>query len=343
MGNSRRLGFSSVSRRELLTTGGLLAVVGLVVAGDSRGRVKSAGAEWSIGVPIPRARSEMPATVIDGKIYVVGGFYDGSWADCFDPLTQSWTQLPNLPAAAHHPGVAAIDGVLYVAGGFSPDGHHALGHLWSHAPGTRIWHKLASLPEPKGALGLVGMDGGLFAVGGAREHLGGPASGDLLRYDVLANSWQELRPMPTEREHLAVAANGGKIFAIGGRANGDESTTFGGANEQYDPATDTWTTLARLPVGRSGLAGVAVEHSVVVIGGERGRSLYNNVNRFNIETGEWDTLSHLGTARHGLAAAYVDGTIYAIAGSTSPGDIENVDIVETLTLDSITAPSPGAG
>jgi N-acetylneuraminic acid mutarotase len=311
----------------------VLVVAGLAITNEARQSAKTTETEWDAGVPIPLARSEMPAAVIDGQIYVAGGFYEGSRADRFDTATHVWTQLPDLPIGVHHPAVTAHDGNFYVAGGYAPDDHSAVDNLWAFSPATNEWHLLAPLPDAKGAMGLVALEGALYAVGGAFQHLGGAVSDQLLRYDVALNAWEELAPMPTGREHLAVVTTGSKIYAIGGRADGNEATKYGGANEVFDPATGLWSKLDDLPVARSGLAGVAAGESVIVIGGERGRSIYNDVNRYNTVTGKWDVLPHLGTARHGLAAAFVNGTLYAIAGSTLAGSVQNVAIVETLALD----------
>jgi predicted Zn-dependent protease len=55
--------------------------------------------------------------------------------------------------------------------------------------------------------------------------------------------------MPTAREGLAVGVVNNKIYAIGGWGGSYLSTV-----EEYDPATNTWTTKASMPTGREYLA-----------------------------------------------------------------------------------------
>lgn len=294
---------------------------------------------WLQGVPIPEARSETAAAVIDERIYVAGGFHAGSRVDAFDPPSQAWIEIAPLPIEVHHPGVAALGGSLHVAGGYLNNGHSAVRALWRFDAAGGAWQPLRPLPEPKGAFGLVAADGALFAVGGAFGKLGGQVSGDLLRYDPHLDQWEALEPMPTPREHLAAAFVNGKIHAIGGRANGDESDEFGAAHEVYDLAAGSWSTAEPLPVPRSGLSGVAVDGTIVVLGGEREDVTFADANRYNPSTGTWEALPPMPTARHGLASAYLGGLLYAITGSVKAGGVDNTPVVEVLPIDAAGSPT----
>ncbi len=323
------------TRRALITAGGAIAVV--LVSNRLRNRQDESprvgdASLWRTGTPVPHAHSETPGVAIDGKIYIAGGFEAETRLDMLDTVSGLWTQLASLPAAVHHPGIAALNRSLYLAGGYAADGHTALDAMWRFDPTGGTWEGRASLPKAKGALGLAAAEGALFAVGGAFEHLGGTASADLLRYDPALDRWESLAPLPTAREHLAVAAVSGSIYAIGGRANGDESDAKGGVNERYDLATGLWSTVTPLPVARSGLACAWNEESIIVLGGERGSTLFADVNRYDVQSASWDALPSMPTGRHGTAAAVVGNDLYAIGGSTLAGRVQNTPVVEILTL-----------
>ena len=324
----RGLGDRRLSRRTVLATGALTSLA----------QIDGASAEtpygWTTGVPIPLARSELAAAVVDRSIYVCGGFGGGQRVDRFDADDQTWMQVADLPAGIHHPGVAALDGILYVAGGYGVDRHVAVDHLWSYDPKDDSWTARAPLPAPKGAFGLVALDGALYAAGGAFERLSGPVSGDLHRYDPTADNWDTLAAMPTPREHLAVVALDGAIYTVGGRANGDEGDRFAAAVEAYDPIADTWSTRAPLPVPRGGLSGVAAGDTVIVLGGERGDTAFADASRYDPGADAWGALPPMPTARHGLASAFLDGAVYAITGSMLAGGIDNTTSVEILDLES---------
>ncbi len=68
-------------------------------------------------------------------------------------------------------------------------------------------------------------------------------------YDPASDSWTTKTPMPTPRGYLVVATVSNKIYAIGGITGGDlNNITYLKATEEYDPASDTWTEKAPIPI-----------------------------------------------------------------------------------------------
>ena len=64
--------------------------------------------------------------------------------------------------------------------------------------------------------------------------------------EMTENSWVPKAPMQQARANLGVATVNGKIYAIGGIAlkyqdNSRRESVDVATNEEYDPATDTWT------------------------------------------------------------------------------------------------------
>ena len=76
---------------------------------------------WTTGAPMPTARSEIAGTILDGKIYIIGGF-DGSGrsttaTEVYDPMANEWTTSAPLPQPLDHTAAASFEGKLYVVGG----------------------------------------------------------------------------------------------------------------------------------------------------------------------------------------------------------------------------------
>jgi N-acetylneuraminic acid mutarotase len=111
--------------------------------------------------------------------------------------------------------------------------------------------------------------------------------------DTTENSWVSKAAMNKARCNLGVAVVNGKIYAIGGRmlVYQDSLRTESkevGINEEYDPATNTWTLKKPMPGSLSDFATAVYEGKIYCIGG--GVSEF-----FNFTTGRWDTKLSQGT------------------------------------------------
>jgi N-acetylneuraminic acid mutarotase len=69
--------------------------------------------------------------------------------------------------------------------------------------------------------------------------------------------------MPSKRGGLGSAVIAGKIHTFGGETR---NSVFAN-HEVYDPAHDTWSDAEPMPTARHGLAIVAVDDRIYVIGG----------------------------------------------------------------------------
>jgi hypothetical protein len=68
--------------------------------------------------------------------------------------------------------------------------------------------------------------------------------------------------MPTARGGLAAAALNGRMYVFGGEIPGVYAQ-----NEEYNPATNTWRTMAPMPTPRHGIGAASVGDSIFIIGG----------------------------------------------------------------------------
>jgi N-acetylneuraminic acid mutarotase len=79
--------------------------------------------------------------------------------------------------------------------------------------------------------------------------------------------------------------------------------------EEYDPATNQWTTMAPMPTGREGLAVGVVNNKIYAIGGV-GRDCNPNpctvVEEYDPATDQWNIKAPMPTGRYGLAAGVVN-------------------------------------
>ena len=128
---------------------------------------------------LPVACGSHTATVVDGKIYVLGGEITGSdgkfvptdRVDVYDPAADSWQQMAAMPTARSSHAAAVLDGKIYVTGG-NLNGHRPgvvleySDALEAYDPVTNTWTTLASLSEYRASHASTVVNGKLYVFGG---------------------------------------------------------------------------------------------------------------------------------------------------------------------------------
>lgn len=296
-----------------------VAAIALVPAGF-RGAARVVTGHWSTAAPVPVRIQEQQGALLDGKIYIAGGFdsTDSPTAVAFryDPRRDVWARIADLPEPRHHMPLAVIHDTLYAVGGLE-GAQRFVGttNLWIYRPDRNVWESRASLPAPRGASAVGVVAGKLIVVGGFGLHR------DLLDsiaiYDPATNRWTNHAPIPTPRDHLTAQVVDGILYAIGGRPL-DPGQNYD-VVEAYDPATDRWTTKAPMPSRRGGLGSAVLDGEIHTFGGERRGGVFANHEVYDPAHDRWRVEQPMPTARHGLAVVAADGRIYVIGGGPTAG------------------------
>jgi N-acetylneuraminic acid mutarotase len=75
---------------------------------------------WSsLNTSLPFPRGEAGTTILNGKIYCMGGFNGSLTNLChvYDIASNTWQQIANLPTAISGTYTAIVNGEIYIAGG----------------------------------------------------------------------------------------------------------------------------------------------------------------------------------------------------------------------------------
>lgn len=268
----------------------------------------AAVASWQSGPAVPLPRSEVAGAAWRGYVVIAGGFLaDGrssTRVDAYNPRTQQWTRLPDLPVAVNHAMAAAGGGRLYVLGGYgAPRSALVL-------DGTR-WRRLPSMPFARGAAGAAVIDNTIYVAGGVTST--GIAQA-MLAYDIRRKRWRTL-PGPVPREHLGVTSLRGRLYVIAGRVSGQRFSIV----QRWTPRTRRWERLAPVPEPRGGTGAGVAAGQIVSAGDESGAGTSAAVYAYAPSTNRWRRLPDMPTARHGLAVVGIGSTIHVIAGGPQPG------------------------
>jgi N-acetylneuraminic acid mutarotase len=164
--------------------------------------------------------------------------------------------------------------------------------------------------------------------------------------DTAEDTWVSKAPMHHARSGLGAAAVNGKIYAIGGSTRSGARATFTGGvvgtNEEYDPATDTWTGKMPMPTPREGFAIASYEGKIYCIGGYTANGSITGVNEvYDSATNKWETKTPMPTPRANLQANVVDDRMYLLGGfiaadNPSGYDVSNVTEVYDPATDTWT-------
>ena len=76
---------------------------------------------------MPTGRNGLATSVLNGKIYLIGGYVPGfmkypglTMVEVYDPAIDSWGTAPDMPTGRIEIATAVVDGKIYVFGGL-PD------------------------------------------------------------------------------------------------------------------------------------------------------------------------------------------------------------------------------
>ncbi len=256
-----------------------------VVGGTAQGRWDSslnyeydpANDQWRERAPLPKGLSHVGLVGFNGKLYAFGGFTNivhvGAMDLAFeyDPAADTWRTIAPLSSPRASIGVAVVDEKIHIIGGRGLDKITVNIHE-VYDPATNTWTKAAPLPLARDHLGIAVIGNNIHVVGGrTADQTDNVSDHDV--YDPTTDQWSKAAPMPTARSSGAAAYYGGLLLYVGGECKKlDPTSKFGGGdtfddNEAYDPKSNSWLTLAKLPAGRHAFGAAAVGSAAYFPGG----------------------------------------------------------------------------
>ena len=294
---------------------------------------------WVRGPSLPSPRQDAATAVLDGRIYIIGGF--GPNASSTDTtyvlepaagtdLTPSasappapvlpigtWSTARNAPESMDHAAAAALDGYVYVAGGSVEK--KVSNKFWRYDPIDDSWATMPPLPIPRYGATMQALDDKLYLIGGASR---GDDERSIEVFDPATASWSLIEnALTVEREGSATAIYGDRIALVGGHDSNERNMT---SCDLFDPVTDAWSVCSSMHVGRSGFGLAAVDDRLFAIGGVN--LLLGATTQTTEISGSWGRGwmdGHwLPAPRQGMSIAVIGHTVWVIGGSnwdsTSP-------------------------
>ena len=271
---------------------------------------------WTRKADMPTARFGLSTSVVDGKIYAIGGGKTPygtylSIVEEYEPAMDTWTTKADMPTARAFQSASVVNGKIYAIGG-SPGAETDTPTVEEYDPATDTWTRKADMPTARTWLSSSVVDGKIYAIGG-RIYPEEFNVSIVEEYDPVTDTWTRKADMPTPSSLLSTCVVNGKIYAIGGYAGSGYGTDLA-IMEEYDPVTDTWTRKTEMPTARRGLSTCVLYGRIYAIGGGPYK-VSATVEEYDPETDTWSKKADMSTARSLLSSSVVDGKIYTIGGS----------------------------
>ena len=149
--------------------------------------------------------------------------------------------------------------------------------------------------------------------------------------------WRTAAPAPTKRTEVAAVTLQDKIYVVGGFEQPGLSNVMNlaisAAVEEYDPATDRWTTKHPMPVGLHHVGIGVAGGRLYVIGGYRqsGFGVWEpvaTVFAYDPATDTWADRAPMPTARGALSVTAHEGKLYAIGGYDRKANSAAVEVYD---------------
>ncbi len=283
------------------------------------------------GTSVPLPRFESQSVLVDGRVYILGGFTSGlvglNRLDIYDIAADQWSRGADLPHAVTHQATAYDPAThqIWMAGGFlGNDPGPATDEVWSYDVAGDRWNAEPPLPLPVGSGQLVLLGRTLHFLGGfASDRETNLTAHYTLNLDDPNAKWQAgLEPMIQSRAHFAAVALDGMIYAIGGQIRHEINEKEFASVERYDPGADTWTPLADLPFALSHIetATFVDDGKIYVVGGRSLPTHQEGTSAVLVYDPAADTWTHIGAIpapRTGVIVGVVDGEYVVIGGGRS--------------------------
>ena len=124
---------------------------------------------------------------------------------------------------------------------------------------------------------------------------------------AVTNAWTTKAPMPTARHALAAGVVNGLLYAVGGNAGSTKLPTV----EAYNPSTNSGSTRAGLPSGRTLINGAGTINGVLYVAGGMDQNDQNTKTLFayNPSTNTWATKAPMLTPGSGGATGVIGGKL----------------------------------
>ena len=142
--------------------------------------------------------------------------------------------------------------------------------------------------------------------------------------------WETMAALPAGRVFSAVVADeNGYVYVIGGTSDG-AATTPTNTTYRYNTTTNTWDTMATLPVALDSIDGIVINNKIYIPGSASTATTYV----YDIATDTWATIAASGgyTARSQYQVAAIGNDLYVLGGIVAAASASTPEVWKLDTV-----------
>lgn len=220
---------------------------------------------WSSAGTMATAHSGHTATVLaGGQVLIVAGYATDylATAELYDPATNRWSSAGRMAAARiWHTATLLPSGKVMVTGGAAS----AQAEIFD--PTTRAWTAAGQMATPRSFASAAALADGRVLVIGGEDKNGAPLAAAEI-YNPATNAWSAAGAMAQSRVRFAaLRLADGRVVVAGGANKSNAASQHYASVELYDPAQNTWRTIAPLSSNRAGPSAVLLANGGLLLTG----------------------------------------------------------------------------
>jgi len=273
---------------------------------------------WATRANMPTNSYGGKAVGIDGRIYVIGGFYSAN--NVYDPSTDNWTERTPIPNSISsnsvvYQNIVAYQNKIYFIGANNTE---------VYDPSTDSWE--AKTPMPISISGLANLvDGKIYVISGYDYPNANQLMGINEVYNIENDSWTTRASIPYPVSAYASTVCENNIYILGGQDPALGNSMNVNFTQVYNPLNDSWSIGAPMPtkvLGATACAttGIMATKAVYLFGGYVDADLpsttaSNLTQIYNPENNSWSYGAPMLSPRVEFAVANVNDSLYVLGGS----------------------------
>ena len=283
---------------------------------------------WEKIPSLPVGRSSCDAVLLNGLIYVGGGFEgksvknnkDCCKLDIFDISTEQWSLNP-IATPYHAYAITVLENKLITVGGLTKRNDEFTKKILV-LNGTQ-WKDYSRIPTARACATAVGHYSTLLVIGG-RANVKGRwmtiPTVELL--DATSGCWYTCNNLPIPHCFLQVAILNNTLYLVGGFGSDNKSSSkvFAASLETLSTHHLNWQLLKDTPLHSSSPVAMANKY-LITIGGRHPSDATiqsDKVYLLNTSTGSWELIANIPRATSGPAVvALADNKVLVLGGTVN--------------------------